>query len=142
MKTLKFLLIALLALNMGMACSKNESSVENPLTGKWKVVEEENPWDRSLIQPVDYYTVWEFFPEGTVKHYYNSNNIDGQLKTYELKSDLLYIYYENRKDELHTHTYRCRFIDAKKNKIKIEYLQGIRALSMQPSLWIYERVNE
>jgi hypothetical protein len=142
MKTLKFLLIALLALNMGMACSKNESSVENPLTGKWKVIEENNPWNPDLIQPVDYYSVWEFFPDGTFKRYHTIDNMDDQLRTYELKSDSLYTYYENIKEECCTHIYRCQFIDKEKNKIKIEYLQGNITAIPQPLLWIYERVNK
>jgi hypothetical protein len=143
MKKLNFLLLTVLALSIAAACSKDESSAENPLIGKWKVIEENDPWDYDLIHTVDYYRVWEFFPNGTVKYYNNSDNIDNSLlKTYELKSDSLYIYYENIKDELNTHIYSCRFIDEEKNKIRIEYLQGIRADIMQPSVWIYERVNE
>jgi hypothetical protein len=141
MKTLRFLVFAALALGMAAACSEEHENTAS-IHGKWKIIEEENPWDTSIIQPVDYYTVWEFFPNGMVKHYYNSANIDVYLKTYELKSDLLYIYYENKKDELHAHTYRCRFIDAEKNKIEIKYLQGLKTDRMQPLLWIYERVNE
>jgi hypothetical protein len=141
MKTLKFLVFVVLVLGMAMACS--EENVNTSLIhGKWKIIEEENPWDRDVFQPVDYYNVWEFFPDGTAKWYQTIDNIDGRLKTYELKSDSLYIYYDNTKEECCTFVYRCRFIDAENNKVKVEYLQGNMTDIMQPLLWIYERVNE
>ncbi|MDR1592833.1 MAG: lipocalin family protein [Prevotellaceae bacterium] len=140
MKTLKFL-IAVLALSMGVACSEENVTVSS-INGKWKVIEENDAWDYNLIHAVNYYRVWEFFPDGTVKYYYNSDNIDERSKTYELKSDSLYIYYDNIKEETSTHIYSCLFIDAEKNKIRIEYLHGLRTDIMQPSLWIFERVNK
>jgi hypothetical protein len=108
----------------------------------WKVIEENDAWDYNLIRLVDYYRVWEFFPDGTVKYYYNSDNIDEGLKTYELKSDSLYIYYDNIKEECCTHIYSCRFIDEENNKIRIAYLQGNKTDIPQPLLWIFERVNK
>jgi hypothetical protein len=141
MKTLKFLVFAMLALSMATACTKEDVNTSS-IHGKWKVIEENNPWDPDIIQPVDYYRVWEFFPDGTFKYYQTMDNIDDHFSTYELKSDSLYIYHDNMKEEFYTHIYRCRFIDAKKNKIEIEYLRGLTTLSMKPSLWIYERVNK
>ncbi|MDR1561867.1 MAG: hypothetical protein LBS54_02110 [Dysgonamonadaceae bacterium] len=114
------------------------------LYGQWKVIEENDAWDYDLIHPVDYYGVWEFFPDGKVSHYYNINNIDERFKTYELKSDSLYIYYDKTTGIEYggTYIYRCQFIDAEKNKIRIEFLQGILTDMPQPLLWIFERVNK
>jgi hypothetical protein len=167
MKTLKFLLFAVLALSISMACSEDVVSGQEPddsheqepddsheqgasnnmkenaiFIGKWKVIEEEDAWDRSIIRPVDYYTVWEFFSDGTIKHYYNIDNVDEAFKTYELKSDSLYIYHNNIKVKTSTHIYSYRFIDAEKNKIKMKIVGGPVTEMMQPLLWIYERVNE
>jgi hypothetical protein len=121
---------------------KNENVSSPSINGKWKVIEENDAWDYHLIRPVDYYRVWEFFPDRTVRYYHNSDNIDDQLKTYQLKSDSLYIYYDDIKEGCCTHIYTCRFIDEENNKIQIEYLQGNSADIPKPSLWIYERVTE
>ncbi|MDR2684199.1 MAG: hypothetical protein LBB53_02310 [Prevotellaceae bacterium] len=147
MKKLKFFLFAVLTLSINMACSGDVTPEEENVTissinGKWKVIEENDAWDYNLIHPVDYYKVWEFSLDGTVKYYHDSDNMDDQLKTYELNSDLLYTYYDNIKEECCTHIYRCRFIDAEKNKIKVEYLQGNSTDIPKPSVWIYERVNK
>jgi hypothetical protein len=90
------------------------------------------------MRPVDYDRVWEFFSDGTVKY----ANVDDRLKTYELKLDSLYIYFNDIKEECCMFTYDCRFIDEEKNKIRIELLQGNITARIQPLLWIYERVNE
>ncbi|MDR0682998.1 MAG: hypothetical protein LBG15_14290 [Dysgonamonadaceae bacterium] len=68
-----------------------ENVTTSSINGQWKRIEENDAWDYNLIHPVDYYAVWEFFPDGTVKYYDNSDNTDERFKTYELKSDSLYI---------------------------------------------------
>ncbi|MDR2817025.1 MAG: hypothetical protein LBB62_10045 [Proteiniphilum sp.] len=169
MKTLKYLLFAALALSILTAClisnvENMEDNAENtdttdtsdttktdvtippiiisPIIGQWKVIEENDAWDYDLMHPVTDYRVWEFFSNGTIKQYSNSNKIDEWFKTYELKSDSLYIYHDNIKEEWCTHIYRCQFIDAEKNKIKIEFLWGLTTDIKKPSLWIFERVNK
>ncbi|MDR2776110.1 MAG: hypothetical protein LBC19_15515 [Tannerella sp.] len=147
MKTLKFL-FAGLALSMVAACSDNdgvEDNVETPLIiGQWEMIEENDAWDYDIMHPVTDYRVWEFFPDGTIKQYSNSNNIDERFKTYEVKSGSLIIYYDKTKGIEYggKYIYKCQFIDAEKNKIRIEFLQGILTDIPQPLLWIYERVNK
>jgi hypothetical protein len=141
MKTLKFLVFVVLILGMVTACVEENVSTAS-IHGKWKVIEENDAWDYDLIRPVDYYRVWEFFPDGTFKWYPTFGDSDDHFRTYELISDSLYIYFDNIKEEFYTHIYRCQFIDRKKNKIKIEFLQGNSTAIPKPSLWIYERVNK
>ncbi|MDR0734089.1 MAG: hypothetical protein LBF08_08595 [Dysgonamonadaceae bacterium] len=157
MRTLKFL-FALFALSIAMACFEtHEPEVvaanpserkpsENPadvpsIAGQWKIIEENDAWDYTLLRAVDDYRVWEFFPDGTVKHYHDTAHTDARLKTFELKSDSLYIYYDNVKGECCTFIYGWRFTDAKENKIEMKLLHGNITDIPQPLLWIYERVK-
>ena len=152
MKTKNLFVPAILLLSFGCinndGLSKDDNATntavnDSSISDKWKLIEENDAWDYNLINPVDYYRVWEFFLDGTVKYYHDSDHIDNSfLKTYELKSDSLYIYYNNIKDEINTHIYSCRFIDEEKNKIRIEHLQGLLTAIPQPLLWIYERIKE
>jgi hypothetical protein len=128
--------------NMSKQEADNTVYSKEDMIGQWKLIEEDDPWEH-LFRPVDYYEVWEFFPNETVKIYHNSNNIDERFKTYELKSDTIIIYYDNRKDIMCcAHGYRCRFIDVRKNKVRMELVLGNITDMIKPLVWIYERVNK